>query len=67
MSVATPRDLVRLGAFPDILIEALRDKLGAERFALLEAKITPQTIAEWRGNGDRVIEQRPWLELWVSE
>lgn len=67
VSVATPRDLVRLGGFPDVLLEAVRDKLGPERFATLEDKITTKAIADWRVNGERVIERRPWLELWISQ
>lgn len=65
VSVSTPRDLVRLGAFPDVLVGAVRDRLGAERFAPLAGRITAEAVDAWRRKGDRLLEQRPWLELWV--
>lgn len=67
MAVSTPRDLVRLGSFPDVLVGAVRDRMGAERFATLENCITVETVEAWRRKGDRLLEQRPWLELWVHE
>lgn len=67
VSVSTPRDLVRLGAFPDVLVGAVRDRLGAERFAPLAGRITAEAVEAWRRKGDRLLEQRPWLELWVHE
>lgn len=67
MSVSTPRDLVRLGAFPDVLVGAVRDHLGAERFAPLEGRITATAVKSWQRKGDHLLEQRPWLELWVHE
>lgn len=67
VAVSTPRDLVRLGAFPDVLIGAVKDQLGTEHFAPLESRITTQAVEEWRREGDRLLEQRPWLELWVHE
>lgn len=65
VSVSTPRDLVRLGAFPDVLVGAVRDRLGAEAFAPLAGRITAGAVDKWRRKGDRLLEQRPWLELWV--
>lgn len=67
VSVSTPRDLVRLGAFPDVLVGAVRERLGAERFTPLEGRITATAVESWRAKGDRLLEQRPWLELWVHE
>eukprot|EP00903_Cladosiphon_okamuranus_P006930 g6745.t1 len=65
VSVSTPRDLVRLGAFPDVLVGAVRDQLGAELFAPLAGRITADAVDSWRRKGDCLLEQRPWLELWV--
>lgn len=65
VSVSTPRDLVRLGAFPDVLVGAVRARLGAERFAPLAGRITAEAVDAWRRKGDRLLEKRPWLELWV--
>ncbi|CAN0501476.1 unnamed protein product [Ectocarpus sp. 8 AP-2014] len=67
VSVSTPRDLVRMGAFPDVLVGAVRDKVGAERFAPLAGLITAEAVETWRRKGDRLLEQRPWLELWVHQ
>ncbi|CAM9892219.1 unnamed protein product [Ectocarpus fasciculatus] len=67
VSVSTPRDLVRMGAFPDVLVGAVRDKVGAERFAPLAGLITAEAVEAWRRKGDRLLEQRPWLELWVHQ
>ncbi|CAB1121007.1 unnamed protein product [Ectocarpus sp. CCAP 1310/34] len=67
VSVSTPRDLVRMGAFPDVLVGAVRDKVGAERFAPLAGLITTEAVEAWRRKGDRLLEQRPWLELWVHQ
>lgn len=67
VAVSTPRDLVRLGAFPDVLVSTVRDQVGVERFAGLESRITPQAVEAWRRKGDRLLEKRPWLELWVHE
>lgn len=65
VSVTTPRDLVRMAAFPDVLVGAVRDRLGGERFAPLAGRITAEAVELWRRKGDRLLEQRPWLELWV--
>ncbi|CAM9502684.1 unnamed protein product [Ectocarpus sp. 6 AP-2014] len=67
VSVSTPRDLVRMGAFPDVLVGAVRDKVGAERFAPLAGLVTAEAVETWRRKGDRLLEQRPWLELWVHQ
>lgn len=67
VSVSTPRDLVRMGAFPDVLVGAVRDRVGAERFAPLAGLITAEAVEAWRRKGDRLLEQRPWLELWVHQ
>lgn len=67
VSVSTPRDLVRLGAFPDVLVGAVRERLGEERFASMADRVTAGAVERWRREGDRLLEQRPWLELWVHE
>lgn len=67
VAVSTPRDLVRLGAFPDALVEAVKDRIGAERFAPLARVITTEAVIHWRKRGDKLLEQRPWLELWVHQ
>lgn len=64
---STPRDLVRLGGFPDVLIGAVRDRVGAERFAKLAGRMTISAVAQWRAKGQRVLEKRPWLERWVHD
>lgn len=67
VAVSTPRDLVRLGAFPDVLVGAVRDKVGAERWGPLEGRVTCAAVDAWRRKGDEMLEQRPWLELWVHQ
>lgn len=67
VAVSTPRDLVRLGAFPDVLVGAVKDKVGAERWGPLEGRVTCAAVDAWRRKGDELLEQRPWLELWVHE
>lgn len=67
VSVSTPRDVARMAAFPDVLIKAVADTVGSERFVSLAARMTVAKVSDWKKKADRAIVRRPWLNLWVHD
>ncbi|CAM9856278.1 unnamed protein product [Discosporangium mesarthrocarpum] len=65
--ISTPRDLVRLARIPDVFVGALRAALGPEAFQAVADKVSAEEVVQWRGKAQKLLSERPWLELWVHE
>jgi hypothetical protein len=64
---STPRDVVTMSRFPDVMVSCLRQQLGEGRWASLEALITQEAVSGWFRGAQKMLASTPWLDMWVTK